>query len=191
MNKIANILDSSKNNAPKIVDDPLSKLGLVIPFTSNEDSINNISLLDKKGRLYIRDKIESFAIAMQTLLGSETGEMDEINEKGLEEHFVGGAYIRGLRIPKGEIIISKLWTKERFWIITEGEVSVTTELWTKRIKAPYTAIAPYGTRVALYAHEETMWYAITGGTDKDTIEDEIFTKDHSGIKYPWDQLGVD
>ena len=145
-----------------------------------------ISEDDKESRLAIRNLIENYTKAMQEEFG-ERGEMDRVNDEGLTEHFVGGAYIRQLLIPKGITMVSALWNKDRFWIISEGEVDVLTEFGKQRIKAPYYGMAPFGSRVALLALEDTMWFAITGAKSDNSsdVEAEIIVKDHKELSYPW------
>jgi hypothetical protein len=142
---------------------------------------------DKAGRLQIRGVIEDYQSALQDYVGSERGCAEEINDNGLKEHFVAGAYIRQLLIPKGITIVSRLWKNDRFWIITEGDVVVISESGKQHIKAPYYGMAPYGSKVALYANEDTMWFAITGSDAKDSesAENDVFVEDYEFFKYPW------
>ena len=72
--------------------------------------------------------------------------MAEINDNGLNELFAGGSYIRRLFIPKGIVIVSRIWKKERSWLIVSGEVTFTTEMGTQRVKAPYEAVIPAGAK---------------------------------------------
>ena len=89
-------------------------------------------------------------------------DMDDINEKGLSEYIVNGAYVRGLKIDHGVIIKSELWRNERLWILVQGDITISTSKVRKRIKAPYTELAPYGEPVTIFAHENTIMYAVTG-----------------------------
>jgi hypothetical protein len=120
-------------------------------------------------RLKNREYIEIYEFALKTLMGSDTGEMAEMNKNGLSEYIVGGAYIRVLDIPKDTTIVSKLWKKDRLWIIISGEVIIKSENGTERITAPYIGKAPFGSKIALYTVEDTKWAAITG-TESKTIE---------------------
>jgi len=162
----------------------------IVDYISNTHITNEVALSDKEGRLATRAKIENFEVSFQKAMGSETGDMEELNENGLDEYFIGGAYTRSLFIPKGTAIVSKLWNKPRLWIIATGEVTFVTEVGKKRIKAPYVAEAPYGSKVTLYAHEDTLWFAVTGSdaTNSEEIEEEIVAKDYSDLNYPWDKL---
>lgn len=159
-------------------------------WESNDTVYNPIAVDDKEGRLSARSMIETYESKLKEYVGSERGEMDDINDEGLTEYFVDGAYVRTLLIPKGVTIVSTLWKKERLWIIASGDVTFTTELGTRRVKAPFVEMAPYGTKVALYAHEDTLWCAITG-TDSSVpadVEEEMTTKNYEGFVYPWDKL---
>lgn len=150
-----------------------------------------IAHTDRRGRLEARGNIEAYATALQGHLGSERGDMDKINEEGLEEHIVGGAYIRILDIPEGITIVSELWRKERLWIIISGEVLIKTEEGDKHVVAPYIGKAPFGSKIALYAIKDTKWAAITGVETEDLreIEQEVVTKDYTDFTYPWDMIG--
>lgn len=162
----------------------------MMDWVSNDLIINEVSPDDKEGRLLAREKIEHFQEVFQAAVGSETGSMDEINDNGLVEHFAGGSYTRGLLIPKENIIVSRIWKKERTWIIATGEVTFTTEMGTQRVKAPYTAVIPSGSKVILYTHEETLWFAVTGAETEnpEDVEFEVLAEDYCDCVYPWDRL---
>ena len=145
-------------------------------YVDNDHVINPVSVADKESRLLARNKIDGYEKALQSLIGSEKGDMEDINDNGLKEYFAGGSYIRELFIPKDCSIVSQIWNKERMWIIASGEVTFTTEMGTRRVKAPYTETVPHGSKVALYTHEATLWFAITGTTSND-IEKEVIAKD--------------
>lgn len=150
----------------------------------------SIALDDKESRLAVRGMIDTFEDAFKKALGSETGSLDEINDKGLTEYFVGGAYTRSLFIPAGTAMVSKLWNKERLWVIVYGDVTITTEVGKVRVQGPHIQIAPFGSKTALYTHADTLWLAITGSeaTTSEEIEEEVIVKDYSELTYPWDML---
>lgn len=178
---------------PSIIPPKIETQGLSITtpeWESNTVVYNPTSISDKVGRLASRFMIDSYEKRLKEIAGSETGEVDEINANGLTEYFVGGSYVRSLLIPKGFTLVSKLWTKERLWVIVSGEVSFRTELGTRRIKAPFIEVAPFGSKVALYAHEDTLWLAITGAdsTNSEDVEKEMVAKDYTELTYPWDRL---
>lgn len=162
-----------------------------LEYIDNDHIVNPVSVDDKKSRLIARNKIDNYESALKAFVGSDSGEMDEINDSGLKEYFVGGSYIRELFIPEDTTIVSQIWNKERMWVIASGEVTFTTEMGTKRVKAPYTEVVPHGSKVALYTHKDTLWFAITGAesTNSDDIEKEIIAKDYTDCIYPWDEIG--
>lgn len=170
---------------------PEPALPATLEYVNNEHVVNSVSVTDKEGRITARAKIDAYEQAMKVFVGSDKGEMDKINENGLKEYFAGGSYVRELFIPKDTTIVSQIWNKERIWIIASGEVTFTTEMGTQRVKAPYTKIVPYGSKVALYTHEDTLWFAITGAksTNSDDIEKEVIADNYTDCVYSWDKLG--
>jgi hypothetical protein len=162
----------------------------LLKYTDNNHVTDPVAVDDKARRLIARANIENYEAALKEAVGSERGEMDEINDNGLTEYFVGGSYIRELKIPAGVTIVSKIWNKERMWIIASGEVTFVTEMGKKRVKAPYTEIVPHGSKVALYTHEDTQWFAITGAesTNSEDVEKEVTVDNYKDCVYPWDKL---
>lgn len=153
----------------------------------------SIAYDDKEGRLAQRNQIENYKTFLQEVAGSEKGIMDDINNEGLQEYIVGGSYIRQLFIPKGVTIVSELWNKDRLWIIASGKVNISSELGSEQLNAPYVGLAPYGTKIALYAVEDTLWFAITGvkSENLNEVEKELIAKDYSELVYPWELLETD
>ena len=146
---------------------------------------------NKELRLNQRHVIEEYKEALQSHLGSERGEMDEINDQGLQEYLIGGAYTRVLNIPAGVSIVSELWNRERLWIIISGTVGIKSEDGDMVITGPYIGKAPYGSRIALYAETDVLWAAITGvpeANDLSEVENAVKAKDYSEFTYPWDLL---
>lgn len=160
-------------------------------YVDNDFVSNPIAVTDKLGRLAARSKLDNYEKALQDLIGSETGDMDDINSEGLKEYFSGGSYVRELFIPKDCSIVTQIWKKERMWIIATGEVSFITEMGAKRVKAPYTEIVPQGSKVALYTHEDTLWFAVTGANtlSSNEIKEEVIAETYNDCVYPWDKLG--
>ena len=147
-----------------------------------------IALDDKEGRLKARSLIDQYEAALKRELGSERGEMDDINDKGLVQYLIGNAYIRQLFIPKHVTMVSKLWNRDRLWIISEGDVTITTEIGTKRVQGTHVEIPPFGSKVVLYTHEDTLWFAITSveSSNVEHVENEIEAGRYEDIDYPWE-----
>ncbi len=161
-----------------------------IPYQGNEVVVNEVAVDDREGRLATRGRIENFMHALRGIAGSDSGNADELNQNGLKEYFVDGVYVRSLFIPAGQALVSQLWKRERFWLIAFGEVTFTHEYGTQRVRGPFTKIVPPGSRVALYTHDPTLWFAIAAAdaTNSKEAEDELIAKDYTECVYPWTQL---
>lgn len=149
---------------------------------------------DREKRLVQRAGIERYEAALKAHVGSARGDMDDINDDGLQEFIIGGAYTRVLTIPADTTIVSKLWTKERLWIILYGRVRVVHEMGEEVIEGPYVGQAPYGTKVALFTETETMWAAITGCPETeniDELESIMTTENYDQLTYAWSALEGD
>ncbi len=150
-----------------------------------------IAIDDKEGRLAMRASIEGYQASLQKEVGSERGDMDEINAEGLQEFLVGGAYTRVLKIPAGHTIVSALWNRERLWIIISGTVRVRSELGDETFVGPEIRQAPFGSKIALYAETDVLWAAITGMPETDDVTKAEELTDCDGyecLTYPWDLL---
>jgi len=146
---------------------------------------------DKAGRLHSRTLIETFEKAIEVETGNPRGEADKLNEEGLEEYLVGGAYTRVITVPSGVCFVSELWKKERLWILMSGTLHVKSELGSSVFTAPYIGPAPYGTKVIALSEGEVKFAAITGVTETEDVkevEEFIIAKGYEEISYPWDLL---
>lgn len=156
--------------------------GLVLKNTSE------IALDDKEKRLMQRARIEELQRQMNEHTGDFRGDADKINEEGLIEHRIGDTYVRELFIPKDTVVVSKLWDRERLWIIAKGDVTMTTETGDQRVIGPYVTQPPFGSKVAFYTHEDTLWFAIAGDVISDNPEEEVTVDSYDNLTYPWDLL---
>jgi len=164
-----------------------------IEYTDNHTVINPVDVCDKEKRLIERSKIDRLHQMMTEIVG-ERGEMDEINDNGLTEELIDSVYIRSLFIPKNKIIVSKIWKIERYWLILYGEVTFKTEMGLQRIKVdpktPFRKKVPPGSKVALFTHEDTLWFAISKTSAKtiEEAEDDVGTEKYEDCTYPWDLI---
>ena len=152
---------------------------------------NVIAIDDRDGRLKARNSIESLLVAIQKEEGSERGIADDLNDNGLDEWLVNGAYVRSIKIPAGVTFISHLWNRERLWMMLSGTMHVRSELGNSSVTAPNILMAPYGSRVAAYAETDVQFAAVTGCPEADDVsqcEDIICASDYGCFSYPWDAL---
>jgi hypothetical protein len=147
-----------------------------------------ISVGDQEGRIEARNRIDRFHEALEEI--STGNEVAELNDNGLKEYIVGGAYIRELFMPAGMFIVSRIWKQSRFWIVPFGEMTFTTEMGTQRIAGPYRGELLPGSKAAIYTHQDTLIFAITGTKSQhlSEMEDEVTTMDYRDCEYPWNYL---
>lgn len=91
-------------------------------------------------------------------------------------YFAGGVYAREMTAVKGTVAVGKILKVATISTISAGEVSIFTEQGLLRVKAPFTWVAPAGTKRAAYFHEDTVWtvYHVVGDlTDVDAIEQQV------------------
>lgn len=146
-------------------------------YSSNDLIRNAVEEEDEATRSIIRKKIYAFEKQIHSVIDNGEAEQEDGNVK---HYFTKGIYAREITIPAETVMTSKLHKLPRLCIISKGDVSFTTEMGTKRIRAPYTAVFPPGSKVALFTHTETVWTAIHG-TDEinlESLEDNLIAKDH-------------
>jgi len=178
-------------------DDPPVQDQPMFPVPAEPDSLTVHDLVeegDKEKRLQVRGKIEQFESELQgfceEVYGDSGGIVDEINEGGLKEYFLDdGVYIRELFIPKGSIITTQLWKRDRFWIIAYGDVTFRSELGVQRVRGPHRQVAPYGSKVALVTHEDTLWFAIsaTEASEGEEVKGDVIAQSYEDCIYPWNE----
>lgn len=82
-------------------------------------------------------------------------------------YFSNGVYARELHIPAGTILTGEIHKFENLNILSEGEISVSTEDGIKRVRAPFTVVSPPGTKRIAYAHTDCIWTTIHGTFEHD------------------------
>jgi len=117
------------------------------------------------------DKID----ALEALIRAECPAV----ECPVRNHFAPGVYAREMTIPAGTVLTGKIHKTAALSIMSKGALLLYMEDGTTReIRAPFTYIAPPGTRRAAYALEETVWTVIhpTDLTDVDEIERQFIAQ---------------
>lgn len=103
----------------------------------------------------------------------EQEDIDRINP--LMHSFGDKLYVRTIKMPAGQLVVSKIHKHTHPYFVMKGDVSVLTEEGVVRIKAPYQGITKEGTKRVLFIHEETVWTTVhhTEETELDKIEQDI------------------
>lgn len=73
-----------------------------------------------------------------------------------QHDFCPGFYARSILIPAGTVLIGKVHATEHIFMVTQGDISITTDEGVMRVRAPFQAICKPGTKRAGYAHEDTV-----------------------------------
>lgn len=92
------------------------------------------------------------------------------------EHAFGpGFYARTITIPAGVTLTGKVHATEHIFMVTKGEITLTTDDGVQFIQAPYQAICKPGMKRAGFAHTETVCVNIhiTNETDLAKLEAEL------------------
>lgn len=95
-------------------------------------------------------------------------------------HFSKGVYARELFIPAGTTLTGKIHKHTNLNIMTQGEMSVSTEDGVQHVKAPFIVVSPPGTKRVAFAHTDCVWITIHGTdeTDLAKIEQEFVTESY-------------
>ena len=99
-------------------------------------------------------------------------------ELEIKHHFSYGIYARELFIPAGVILTGKIHKYEQLNILTKGEMLVLIDGRIRRIEAPYTLVAPAGTKRVAKALKDCIWLTIHGTheIDLDKIEEKFIAQ---------------
>lgn len=86
-------------------------------------------------------------------------------------------YGRGIFIPEGAVLTSRVHKYQHQFVIAQGRISVYDETTGKKeiLQAPYHGVTEPGTRRALHALKDTVWitFHITESTDPDEIVNKV------------------
>lgn len=84
-----------------------------------------------------------------------------------EHGFGPGFYARTITIPPDTLLTGQIHATEHVFMVTKGDITLTTDEGTVRVQAPYHAIVKPGMKRAGYAHTETVCVNIHITTETD------------------------
>lgn len=89
-----------------------------------------------------------------------------------QHDFCPGFYARSVLIPAGTVLVGKVHATEHIFMVTQGDISITTDDGVMRVQAPFQAICRPGTKRAGFAHTDTVCVNIhiTTETDLEKLE---------------------
>ncbi len=100
---------------------------------------------------------------------------NQITELDTKHYFAPQVYAREARLPAGSVTVGKTQKKAHISIFSKGHCTVHCMGEIIEVHAPYTFVAPAGSKKAIYAHTETVLTTIhvTDETDINEIEKEV------------------
>ncbi len=119
--------------------------------------------------LTVREKVN--------ILENEMRKHPQVDLK-IKHHFSYGIYGREMFVPKGIMLTGKIHKTEQMNIILAGDLSVLIDDKIVRVIAPYTWVAPAGTKRIMYANEDTRYIVIHGTHERDLekIEEQFIAQ---------------
>ena len=116
--------------------------------------------------------IQNAIVGLNNVLSSDEA-IEELNP--LEHTFGDGMYIRKVRSPAGQLLISKQHKQDHPWFLLEGKLTIIDQEGSKTITAPANGITKAGTKRLISIIEDVVWVTVhrTNHTDVDKIEEEL------------------
>tara|TARA_R100000951_G_C2647740_1_gene183168 strand:- start:144 stop:590 length:447 start_codon:yes stop_codon:yes gene_type:complete len=134
---------------------------------------------------YTKDQFRSGIMALQEkLLGQDDVILPDSDINPLNHTFTEKQYIREIKFPKGELLVTKIHKVQHPFFLLKGEISFLTEEGETRISAPYYGVTNAGTKRVIYVHEDTIFVTVhpTSSKDLDEIEEELIAKDYNELE---------
>jgi hypothetical protein len=96
---------------------------------------------------------------------------------GIKHYFSDGVYAREMTAPAGAVVTGKIHKYRQLNILSSGTMSVLLGDAAETVTAPFTIVAPAGSKRVFYCHTECVWTTILGTDeqDPDKIEDDFTT----------------
>lgn len=96
---------------------------------------------------------------------------------GIKHYFSDGVYAREMSAPAGAVVTGKIHKYRQLNILSSGTMTVVLGETTQEISAPFTIVAPAGSKRAFYCHTDCVWTTVLGTAeqDPDKIEDAFTT----------------
>lgn len=95
-------------------------------------------------------------------------------ELEIKDYFAHNMYAREMYVPKGILLVGKIHKYEHISIISKGDISILIDDKITRVQAPFTFVAPPGTKRIAYSHEDTIWTVMHSTIEKDVDQIENY-----------------
>jgi hypothetical protein len=101
-----------------------------------------------------------------------------------QHDFCPGFYARSVLIPAGTVLVGKVHATEHIFMVTQGDISITTDEGVMRVQAPFQAICKAGMKRAGFAHTDTVCVNIHITTETDLTKLEAALIDAPALPAP-------
>lgn len=104
----------------------------------------------------------------------------------LKHTFAEGVYVREIRVPAGEIIVTREFKQSHATFLLYGEVSIITDKGLERVMAPYSWITDSGVKRVIFTHTEVIWTTVHSNPDEErdieTLESRIADEQYKSFE---------
>lgn len=98
--------------------------------------------------------------------------------------FGPGFYARSIMLPAGTVLTGKVHKTRHIFMVTAGDISITTDSGTVRVQAPYMAICEPGFKRAGFAHADTVCVNIHITEQQDVAMLEAALVESTALPHP-------
>ena len=106
----------------------------------------------------------------------------------LTHRFAEGLYVREIRVPAGNYVVTKLFKQEHATFLLQGEVIILTEDGRSHKSAPDSWITPKGTKRLIYVAQDCIWTTVhanpSNEKDVDQIEKFVIAETYEELEAP-------
>lgn len=106
----------------------------------------------------------------------------------LTHTFADGLYMREIRVPAGNYVVTKIFKQEHATFLLQGTVTIITEEGRMTISAPYSMITKPGTKRLIYVEEDCIWTCVHANRDNeknvDLIEKFVIAESFEELEAP-------
>jgi hypothetical protein len=138
-----------------------------------ENDMNSLTLERTEDQLQVRRNIDQLEQSLRDEVAAgnlvETihdGETDEGSDQ-CNHYFAKGVYVRSLVIPSGHLVVGRIHLQSRVCVVAAGRCTFIDEFRKQTVSAPWIGEFEAGSKTAVFAHETTLWIAISGTDIKD------------------------
>lgn len=139
-------------------------------------ALNTIEMV--AGTALTQDELREKVLELEKVMFQMTEHHIKIEPRHI---FTQGIYAREITIPEGSTVVGEKHKTTHINILSKGKISVLTERGIETLEAPYTFVAPPGTKRVGFAHTEVVWttFHATEETNIAKLEQQLIEKTYT------------